>query len=53
MDITSIKMGIDSYFNSGNYCFIEWPSLVESILMDSYTSVRIEKKNEKRELFLL
>jgi tRNA threonylcarbamoyladenosine biosynthesis protein TsaE len=24
--------GIDEYFDSGNYCFMEWPELIEEIL---------------------
>mgnify|MGYP000574236044 CR=1 FL=1 len=26
------QIGIEEYLNSGNYCFIEWPELIETIL---------------------
>lgn len=49
-----IKMGIDTYFNSGHYCFIEWPELVEPLLLNSqYTSIKIVATDNKRELYLL
>lgn len=35
-------IGYEEYFYSGNYCFIEWPELVEEILPDQYAEVRIE-----------
>jgi tRNA threonylcarbamoyladenosine biosynthesis protein TsaE len=35
-------IGYEEYFYSGNYCFIEWPELVEEILPDQYAEVKIE-----------
>ena len=49
-----IKMGIDTYLNSGRYCFIEWPELVEPLLLNSqYASIKIVATDNKRELYLL
>ena len=49
-----IKMGFDTYLNSGHYCFIEWPNLVEPLLLNShYTSIKIVDADNKRELYLL
>tara|TARA_B100001250_G_scaffold412351_1_gene443316 strand:+ start:480 stop:899 length:420 start_codon:yes stop_codon:yes gene_type:complete len=48
-----IKIGIDSYLNSGNYCFIEWPNLLEPLLKGSYTAIKILEDANKRELHLL
>ena len=33
--------GIDEYFDSGNYCFMEWPELVEEYLPPETVKVRI------------
>ena len=48
-----IKMGIDTYLNSGDYCFFEWPTLVEPFLLGNYTSIKIIANSDKRELYLL
>ena len=33
--------GIDEYFDSGNYCFMEWPELIEEILPPETVKVAI------------
>ena len=48
-----IKIGIDSYLNSGNYCFIEWPNLLEPFLKENYTVIKMMEDINKRELYLL
>ena len=48
-----IKIGIDSYLNSGNYCFIEWPNLLEPLLKANYTAIKMIEDINKRELYLL
>ena len=48
-----IKIGIDSYLNSGNYCFIEWPNLIGPFLTENYTAIKIMEDANKRELYLL
>ncbi|MCG3167066.1 MAG: tRNA threonylcarbamoyladenosine biosynthesis protein TsaE [Bacteroidia bacterium] len=40
--------GCADYFFSGNWCFIEWPQLVESLLPDNYVKVEIENTKEIR-----
>jgi tRNA threonylcarbamoyladenosine biosynthesis protein TsaE len=46
------EIGIGEYLDSGNYCFIEWPQLVEA-LADSYVKVEITvMENEKRRVKL-
>ena len=47
------KMGIDTYLNSNNYCFIEWPEFLESFLLDNCTIIKIKKNTHNRELSLL
>jgi len=37
----AMEIGIEEYFFSGNYCFCEWPEVVESILPDKYLKIHI------------
>ena len=37
-------MGYEEYFYSGNYCFIEWPELIESLLPDDAVRVTITEE---------
>jgi tRNA threonylcarbamoyladenosine biosynthesis protein TsaE len=37
-------IGLDEYLDSGNYCFIEWPELIESYFEG--VSIEISKVNE-------
>jgi tRNA threonylcarbamoyladenosine biosynthesis protein TsaE len=42
-------MGYEDYFSSGDYCFIEWPELIESLLPPTTVKVIIEEtKDQKR-----
>jgi tRNA threonylcarbamoyladenosine biosynthesis protein TsaE len=41
--------GIEEYFDSGSFCFMEWPELIESFLPPGTTRVRITVgPNEER-----
>jgi tRNA threonylcarbamoyladenosine biosynthesis protein TsaE len=41
--------GIEEYFGSGSYCFMEWPELIEGILPPETVNVRIAVgENEQR-----
>ncbi|CCM10043.1 tRNA (adenosine(37)-N6)-threonylcarbamoyltransferase complex ATPase subunit type 1 TsaE [Candidatus Cardinium hertigii] len=40
----AIALDFESYFASGCYCFIEWPSKIESILPLHYFLITIEVK---------
>lgn len=37
----ALDMGYEEYFYSGNYCFIEWPSKIPSLIPDSYLHIEI------------
>jgi tRNA threonylcarbamoyladenosine biosynthesis protein TsaE len=39
-------LGLNEYFYSGHYCFIEWPSLIEPLLPDYYLQVKLGKIDE-------
>jgi tRNA threonylcarbamoyladenosine biosynthesis protein TsaE len=42
-------LGYEDYIYSGNYCFIEWPEMIESLLPDGIVEVRIrETENGNR-----
>ena len=35
-------LGYEDYLFSGNYCFIEWPEMIESLLPENIVKVQIE-----------
>ena len=39
-------IGCEDYFYSGDYCFIEWPELVESILPDDVVNVSLRTADD-------
>tara|TARA_B100000700_G_scaffold263149_1_gene300133 strand:+ start:556 stop:972 length:417 start_codon:yes stop_codon:yes gene_type:complete len=47
------KVGIETYMHSGNYCFIEWPDLIEPLLSKNYNIVKMKVSDAGRELVLL
>jgi len=40
----AFDLGYEDYIYSGNYCFIEWPELIESLLPDGIVEVRITEE---------
>jgi len=45
-------IGYEEYFYSGNYCFIEWPEKIPELVPKDAIEIRIEIKNEERELWV-
>jgi tRNA threonylcarbamoyladenosine biosynthesis protein TsaE len=43
--------GCADYFFSNNYCFIEWPAIVERLLPDEYVQVEITVDNDTRTIY--
>tara|TARA_R110002124_G_scaffold47428_1_gene141204 strand:- start:560 stop:1117 length:558 start_codon:yes stop_codon:yes gene_type:complete len=37
----ALDIGIEEYFDSGYFCFIEWPSLIESLWPNDYLMIKI------------
>ncbi len=47
----AMQIGVIEYFDSGNYCFIEWPQKVEQILPEEFMLIQITgEKSGKREI---
>jgi len=40
--------GIEEYFSSGNYCFMEWPELIEELLPPGTVKVRINVEGDEQ-----
>ena len=38
----AMDIGIDEYFDSGNYCFIEWPQKISPLLPDRHLKIEIK-----------
>lgn len=49
----AIDIGVDEYFYSGNYCFIEWPSKIPSLLPDEYLKITLILVSENERKILL
>lgn len=41
-----LQLGVEDYFYSGNYCFIEWHQIAENLLPDEYVLIDIETVNQ-------
>ena len=39
-------LGYEEYFYSGQYCFIEWPEKIDSLLPENCTKVHIEEQED-------
>jgi tRNA threonylcarbamoyladenosine biosynthesis protein TsaE len=45
----AFDLGYEDYIYSGNYCFIEWPEMIESLLPEGIVEIRItEVEHGKR-----
>jgi tRNA threonylcarbamoyladenosine biosynthesis protein TsaE len=48
----AIDIGVDEYFYSGHYCFIEWPEKVLNLLPDDCVKVFINLEGETRQIVI-
>jgi tRNA threonylcarbamoyladenosine biosynthesis protein TsaE len=46
----ALDMGCEEYFYSGNYCFIEWPEKIPSLLPEGIIKVSIKVNGQVREI---
>lgn len=42
----AFDMGIDEYFDSGNWCFIEWPEKTPNLIPDEHHTIKFELIDE-------
>ncbi len=42
----ALDIGIDDYFYSGAYCFIEWSEKIKNLIPDDYVVVKIQPTSE-------
>jgi len=43
-------LGYEEYFYSGNYCFVEWPQKIQSLLPDNAFTIDIELNTDQSRL---
>ncbi|WP_040414116.1 tRNA (adenosine(37)-N6)-threonylcarbamoyltransferase complex ATPase subunit type 1 TsaE [Cyclobacterium qasimii] len=49
--VEALDMGIEEYFSSGNYCFVEWAEKIPMFLPDKFALIAIESDEvEKRNI---
>lgn len=44
--IEALDIGIEEYFYSGNYCWIEWAEKIEAFLPDNFFLIKIESLSD-------
>jgi len=49
----AIDLGCEEYFFSGDFCFIEWPSIVEDLLPPGVLRIRLERDPKTRLILYL
>ncbi len=48
----AIAAGIEEYLNSGNYCFIEWAELIETLLPENGVKIHIKAAGDVRNVVI-
>jgi tRNA threonylcarbamoyladenosine biosynthesis protein TsaE len=48
----ALDIGIEEYFDSGNYCFLEWPSKIENLLPKPLLKIQITIEGNQRVIHL-
>jgi tRNA threonylcarbamoyladenosine biosynthesis protein TsaE len=44
-------LGYEDYIYSGNYCFIEWPEMIEALLPEGIVQVKISEADNGERIF--
>lgn len=47
----AMDIGVEEYFDSGNVCLIEWPSMIPNLLPEKYLEVNIELTDDYSRIF--
>ncbi len=45
-EIEALDIGVEEYIYSGNYCFIEWPSKIASLLPEQHILITIQVESD-------
>jgi len=49
----ALDMGCEEYFYSGDYCFIEWPTMIPDLLPDEHLDITIKvTSGTEREIYI-
>lgn len=48
----AVEIGLDEYLHSGDWCFIEWPENIESLLPANYVKVTLTEHREVRSIHM-
>lgn len=48
-----VDIGVMEYFDSGAYCFIEWPQKIQNLLPDEFLMIDIESLGSEKRVFKL
>jgi tRNA threonylcarbamoyladenosine biosynthesis protein TsaE len=46
----AFDLGYEDYIYSGDYCFIEWPEMIEQLLPENMVKVKIETQEDESRL---
>jgi tRNA threonylcarbamoyladenosine biosynthesis protein TsaE len=52
-EIEALDMGIDEYLYSGNWCFIEWPEKIRTLIPELHSTVTIKLQSDGKRLLEL
>ena len=52
-EIEAFDMGIDEYLYSGNWCFIEWPEKIRTLIPELHSTVTIKLQSDGKRLLEL
>jgi tRNA threonylcarbamoyladenosine biosynthesis protein TsaE len=39
--LEAVEMGVEEYFDSGNYCWVEWPEKIQGLLPEAFIKISI------------
>jgi len=48
-----IQVGLDDYLNSGNFCFIEWPEIGESLLPPETLKINLKVREKQKRIITI
>jgi len=46
--VEALELGIEEYFSSGNYCFVEWAEKIPMFLPDKFALITIESDHVQK-----